>query len=119
MKRTVAVVLALMIAAPALAQDRPPAQRQTLKDLAFTLGESHALRQACQGTGDQYWRGKMSEMLQVETPDEGFDRTLRESFNTGFAAAQAQFPSCDSHSQAQAAQVARHGAGLAETAGRP
>jgi uncharacterized protein (TIGR02301 family) len=119
MRRLAGLALALVLAAPALAQERTPAQHQTLTDLAFVLGESHALRQACQGAADQYWRERMSRLLQTETPDEAFDRSLRESFNTGYAAAQAQFPDCDARSQAEAVQVARRGAALAEAAGRP
>ena len=103
----------------ARAQDRSPAQRQTLGDLAYVLGESHALRQACQGPADQYWRNRMSDLLKVETSDEAFDRTLREAFNTGYAAAQAQFPACDDHGRAQAASLARRGASLAAEIGRP
>ena len=120
MKPRAAAALALLLAAgPALAQDRTPVQRQTLTELAYVLGESHALRQDCQGQADQYWRLRMSQLLQAETPDEAFDRSLRENFNTGYAAAQAQFPMCDDRSQAEAARLARRGAALAQTAGRP
>ena len=118
-RRLSALVLVAVLPALALAQDRAPAQRQTLSDLAYVLGQSHALRQACQGAGDQFWRGRMSQMLSVETPDEAFDRSLREAFNTGYAAAQAQFSACDARSQAEAARVARRGAALSESAGRP
>jgi uncharacterized protein (TIGR02301 family) len=104
---------------PALAQDRSPAQRQTLSELAFTLGQSHALRQACLGGADQYWRIRMSQLLQAEQSDQAFDRTLREAFNTGYAAAQGQYPACDARGQAEAARLARRGASLAEAAGRP
>jgi uncharacterized protein (TIGR02301 family) len=120
MRLLAGAALALLLAAgPALAQDRAPVQRQTLTELAYVLGESHALRQACMGEGDQYWRSRMSQLLQVETPDEAFDRSLRESFNTGYAAAQAQFPMCDDRSQAEAARLAHRGEALAEAAGRP
>ena len=119
MKWLAAAALVLATAGSALAQDRTPAQRQTLTDLAYALGQSHALRQACVGAADQYWRERMGQLLQTETPDEAFERGLRESFNTGYAAAQAQFSACDARSQAEAAQVARHGASLAGAAGKP
>jgi uncharacterized protein (TIGR02301 family) len=122
--KVVASALAVVLAAAstlaaARAQDRTPAQRQTLSELAYVLGESHALRQVCQGAGDQFWRDRMSQLLQTETPDEAVDRSLRESFNTGYGAAQAQFTACDDHSRTEAAAVARRGAALAEEAGRP
>ena len=119
MKRMMGILLALAVAHSAVAQDRTPAQRQTLSELAYALGQSHALRQACLGAADQYWRERMGLLLQTETPDESFERSLRESFNTGYAAAQAQFSACDARSQAEAGQIARHGASLAEAAGKP
>lgn len=119
MKSLAAVALALIAATSAVAQDRTPAQRQTLTDLAYALGQSHALRQACEGGADQYWRTRMSQILQTETPDEAFERGLRNAFNTGYAAAQAQFQACDAQTQAEAVQVAHRGAALAEAAGRP
>jgi uncharacterized protein (TIGR02301 family) len=119
MKRWAVLCLAFAVTTSALAQDRSPAQRQTLTELAYVLGQSHALRQACQGVGDQYWRARMSQLLQSETPDETFERGLREAFNTGYAAAQAQFSKCDASSQAESAQVARRGATLARAAGKP
>jgi len=119
MRRLLVLVLALSTGTAALAQDRTPAQRQTLNELAHVLGQSHALRQACEGPSDQYWRIRMSQLLQAETPDETFERRLREAFNTGYAAAQAQFQACDAGSRAEAVQVAHRGAALAEAAGRP
>jgi uncharacterized protein (TIGR02301 family) len=76
----------------ALAQDRSPAERQTLLDLAFTLGESHALRQVCEGAGDQYWRARMMRLTEVEKADQAFDAQLRDRFNTGFAAGPGPVP---------------------------
>jgi len=94
-------LIALVLAATALApqalaqsQDRTPAVRQSLVDLAYVLGEAHALRQACQGADDQYWRTRMIRMVDTEQPDAALDRRLKESFNTGFASRQGEFPTC-------------------------
>lgn len=106
-------VLALLAALPAQAQERAPAQRQTLVDLAYVLGESHALRQACQGEADQYWRARMIRMVEVEAPDESLDRRLRTAFNTGFSSARARRPLCDEATRAEAAQAAGRGQALA------
>jgi uncharacterized protein (TIGR02301 family) len=102
----------LSAAGPALAQDRGPAERQTLLDLAFTLGESHALRQVCEGSGDQYWRSRMVRLTEVEKADQAFDAQLRERFNTGFAARQGEFPSCDDDSRKAEQATARKGQAL-------
>lgn len=109
-----ALALALLVpAAPALAQDRGPAERQRLLDLAFTLGESHALRQLCEGPSDQYWRARMVRLAEVEKADQAFDAQLRDRFNTGFAARQGEFPTCDEASRRAEQTSARHGQALA------
>jgi uncharacterized protein (TIGR02301 family) len=100
---------ALSLSQPAAAQDRTPAQRQALAELAWLLGQTHALRQACEGPGDQYWREWMSKLLEREAEDEAFDARMRERFNTGYASAQARFPRCSTESQAEAAQLAKRG----------
>jgi uncharacterized protein (TIGR02301 family) len=112
-------VAALLIAAftalatPVLAQEREPAERQRLLDLAYTLGESHALRQTCEGTSDQYWRSRMVRLTEVEQAEQGFDAQLRERFNVGFAARQGEFPLCDASSRKAEQQSARKGQALA------
>jgi uncharacterized protein (TIGR02301 family) len=111
-----AALLTLALLAPAasaLAQDRGPAERQRLLDLAFTLGESHALRQLCEGPGDQYWRARMVRLAEVEKADQAFDAQLRDRFNTGFAARQGEFPACDEASRQAEQASARHGQALA------
>jgi uncharacterized protein (TIGR02301 family) len=109
------VLAALAVLAPVagIAQDRGPVERQRLLDLAFTIGESHALRQLCQGTGDQYWRARMMRLTEVEKADQAFDAQLRDKFNTGFAARQGEFPQCDADSRRAAQAAARHGQALA------
>jgi uncharacterized protein (TIGR02301 family) len=108
-----ALAAGLVASGAALAQDRSPAERQTLLDLAFTLGETHALRQACEGAGDQYWRARMMRLTDVEKADQAFDAQLRDRFNTGFAARQGEFPACDEASRRAEQDSARHGQALA------
>jgi uncharacterized protein (TIGR02301 family) len=104
---------ALATGGPALAQDRSPVERQTLLDLAFTLGESHALRQVCEGAGDQYWRARMMRLVEVEKADQALDAQLRDRFNTGFAAGQGRFPECGEASLHAEQQAAVEGRALA------
>lgn len=107
------VLAVLSGAGAALAQDRSPTERQTLLDLAFTLGESHALRQVCEGAGDQYWRARMMRLVEVEKADQAFDTQLRDRFNTGFAAGQGQFTECGEGSLRAEQQAAVKGRTLA------
>jgi uncharacterized protein (TIGR02301 family) len=108
----IGVSLSALIAVPVLAQDRDAGERQRLLDLAYTLGESHALRQACEGEGDQYWRSRMVRLTEVEQADQAFDIQLRERFNTGFAARRSEYPTCDADSRKAEQQVARKGQAL-------
>lgn len=106
------MMIAVLLATPALAQERTPAARETLADLAYTLGQAHALRTRCQGEGDQVWRARMVRMVEVERPDEAFRDQLFDGFNTGFLSANAAHPRCDDGARAEAAKVAQRGRDL-------
>lgn len=113
------LVIAGLLAGPllpggaALAQERSPVERQTLVDLAYTLGRSHALRQACVGAGDQYWRDKMMDLSRTEAAEADFDARLKNAFNSGFASGQTEFPTCSADSRRAEAAAAQKGQGLA------
>jgi uncharacterized protein (TIGR02301 family) len=118
--RALAAGLALsLIACPALAQDRSPVARQNLIDLAYILGQSHALRQACNGERDQYWRNRMFQLLDVEGSFQAEQARLANTFSTGYLAERARFPSCSKASKAEAAQLAKRGQTLSEALAKP
>jgi len=108
-----ALLIATSAAGPAWAQDRPPAERQALVDLAYVLGESHALRQACRGEGDQFWRTRMIGLQEIEQPDDSLQRRLRAAFNTGYSSARTAHPACTPQSRAAEAEAAAEGRSLA------
>ena len=110
-----AVLATAATAHPAFAQERSPAERQTLVELAYVIGESHALRQACTGPGDQYWRMRMQQLVAAEQPDAPFSRRLTDSFNDGFIAGRQGFPTCDGRARQEAARVAQKGRELSVT----
>lgn len=113
MKRLLPVLAILVLASPVLAQERPPPERQSLVDLAYAIGESHALRQVCNGDGDQHWRDRMAELVNTEAADEAFEARLKQAFNSGFAARKAQFPTCGIDSRKAELAVARKGESIA------
>ena len=122
--RTAALALALALAtivAPrtASAQDRGPETRQVLADLAYTLGQSHALRQACVDKDDQFWRDRMGRLLGVEASDQALNRRLRGAFDTGFAAARLSYPRCGAGARAELARLAGRGKDLAARLAAP
>lgn len=108
---------ALLCASPSYGQERDPASRQQLLDLAYVLGEAHALRQACR-PDDQYWRNRMRRLIQVEFPDEPFADRLADRFNTGFTVREAQFTTCDARTRAEEQAVAARGRRMSDALSR-
>lgn len=109
MRRLMLTLALAAFAFPVLAQDRSPPLRQKLVDLAYVLGESHALRQACAGAEDQYWRTRMMNLVSTEKPDTALDGRLKESFNTGFASRQTEFQACSPAARRAEMAAANHG----------
>ena len=85
-----------------------------LSNTAYAIGESHALRQVCSGDGDQHWRDRMAELINTEAADADLETRLKQSFNSGYAARQSQFPSCGPDSRKAELAVARKGEGIAK-----
>jgi uncharacterized protein (TIGR02301 family) len=108
------LLAALALASPASAQPRS----QTVSDLAFALGQSHALRQLCQGVQDQYWRQRMERMIELEAPDPADRPPQTERFNDGFLAGKRQYPHCTMQSRAAERSAAARGQALANLLAR-
>jgi uncharacterized protein (TIGR02301 family) len=93
-----------------------PQARQALDDLAYVLGQSHALRQTCRGTHDQYWRAKMLSLMQLEAAsDPRMAARLSRAFNAGFDTERASHPVCAAAALQEAARQAERGRVLAIT----
>jgi uncharacterized protein (TIGR02301 family) len=107
-----ALAALLIFATPALSQERDPGARQVLVDLAYVLGQAHALRQVCEA-GDQHWRTRMLGLVEAEGNDHAFAERLRGQFNAGFVAGQAQFTTCTPEARKAETQAAARGAALA------
>jgi uncharacterized protein (TIGR02301 family) len=112
--RGLSLILALTTALPALAQERSPADRQSLVELARILGESHAIRRVCEGAEDQFWRTRMQRLLDQEAADQGLKTRLSLAFNDGFHAGQALYPKCTDAARAEARKIAASGQALSE-----
>ena len=118
MRRSV-LGLALLLATPVFAQDRSPAERQALLDLARMLGESHAIRQACEGPQNGYWYSRMQRLLAIEAADQAQTRRLGLAFNAGFNATGALFPRCTDAARAEGRRVAKAAETLSEKLAGP
>ena len=110
---------ALLATSPAFAQERPPDAVKALVALSRVLGESHAIRRACVGTQDQFWRGRMQQLLDVEDPDVALKTQLSVAFNDAFNAARALYPKCSALARAEAHRIARAGRTLSERLEQP
>ena len=109
--------LALAAGAGAFAQEPPRrsgADRQVVVQLAYSLGEAHALRRLCAGPGDATWYARMQRLEAQEAADDSSRAQLVESFNAGFAARQAQFVGCNRRSKMAERAVAQRGVALAQ-----
>ena len=93
--------------------ERSPVARERIVQLAYVLGEAHALHRLCAGPADATWFGRMQRLEAQEAGDEEFRRRLVESFNAGFASREAEFPTCTAASQAVERRVAAKGGQLA------
>jgi len=119
--RRLGAILSLLAVSAAMADapPRPPEQRQAVIELAYVLGESHALHRACAGAQDNTWRARMSRLVQVEGADAAYKQQLTASFNAGFLARHAEFTTCTTKSQAAERGVAEHGRILARRLSAP
>lgn len=111
--------LGLIIVTPAFAQERSPAGREQLADLARLLGESHALRQVCDGPEDQFWRTRMQGMLDQEAAEQALKTRLSIAFNEGYHSGQALYPKCSEAARAEARNAAANGERLSERLAGP
>ncbi len=110
------LMLALALGSSGMAQSmhRSPQAREALVQLAYDLGEAHALHRLCAGPTDATWYTRMQQLQAQEAADEAFRRRLVESFNAGFGAGSSEFPACTPQSRAAERAVAARGAALAQ-----
>ncbi|MFC3078894.1 TIGR02301 family protein [Phenylobacterium terrae] len=100
-RRTLAAAIALALAgqAQAQAQAQDSGRRGDLVALSRVLGESQALREACEGKKDQYWRSRMMRLLSLEEADGAAGAALTAAFNAGYAEARQAWPDCGPESR--------------------
>lgn len=94
MRSALLVLVLSALALPALAQERTIEMREALVQLARVLGESHALRQTCEGTDDQFWRSRMNRLAETEQAEPVLEREMKDAFNAGFAGARRLYSDC-------------------------
>ncbi len=116
---TLGLAVALALAsAPSLglAQSirRSPQAREALVQLAYDLGEAHALHRLCAGPSDATWYARMQQLQAQEAADESFRRRLVQSFNGGFSAGSSEYTACTPKARAAERAITARGAALAQ-----
>jgi uncharacterized protein (TIGR02301 family) len=104
-------VAALLTALPAAAAT--PVERQQTIDLAYVLGEAHALAAVCGAPSDLRWRARMNRLMEVEGQDPATRGRLADGFNAGFLTRQSEFAGCTPAARRAQRNVAGRGAALA------
>ena len=96
MRAAAALMIALALAPPALAQPRERPARLSYEEqtvaLARILGGAHYLSITCASRTDQRWRDAMRGLMQREPGQSG---ELTAAFNEGYRDEEARFPVCD------------------------
>lgn len=113
----IGVVAAALATGPACAQEAGRAD--DLAALAGALGQSQALREACEGMRDQYWRSRMMRLLEIEPLAQQIGPRLTQAFNAGYAEQAQAFPACGPESRAAEAAAAERGRAAAVRLLRP
>jgi uncharacterized protein (TIGR02301 family) len=116
MRALLLLTAALALAGPAAAQ---PTRPDLLVQLARVIGESHALRQVCEGRQDQYWRERMFGLLDAEAPDDALRDRLSRAFNSGYIGGQLEFARCSAASREAETRAAAQGRDVAARLGQP
>jgi uncharacterized protein (TIGR02301 family) len=112
-KLTSLACAALLAALPAAAAT--PVERQQTVDLAYVLGEAHALAVICGATGDLRWRARMNRLLELEGQDVATRGRLADSFNAGVLTRQSEFRACSPAARQARRATAGKGAALARS----
>lgn len=110
------LALALALIVPgAHAAPRTQDYLRDLVQLSGILGGAHAIRLTCNGRDDQYWRGRMMEMLEMEAGEAGpLRQAMVDAFNRGYEFEAARRSLCDADTVNAEAAYAGQGRIIAE-----
>ena len=88
---------------------------RNLAELSKVIGAAHAVRVACNGVDDQYWRSYMQQILGLEAPERGpLRERMVEGFNRGYQQSEARNGRCSANSAQAEAEYAREGRRLSD-----
>lgn len=112
LKKTL-LVLTMLSALPAAAQDDYEARRAALTGLSQIFGELHHIRRLCEPDREgDVWRDRMKRLIDLEQPSFDLREEMVGSFNDGYSSAQSRFAFCDRDAEDYAAARALTGEAL-------
>lgn len=113
MLKKILLVLTMISALPAAAQDEYEARRAALTGLSRIFGELHHIRRLCEpGREGDIWRDRMKGLIDLEQPSFDLRDEMVGSFNDGYSSAQSRFANCDRDAEDYAAARALTGEAL-------
>ena len=120
MLKKILLVLTMMSASPAAAQDDYEARRAALTGLAQIFGELHHIRRLCEPDREgDIWRDRMKRLIDLEQPSFDLREEMVGSFNDGYSRAQSRFAFCDRDAEDYAATRALTGEALVSNLSAP
>ncbi|MEO9969477.1 MAG: TIGR02301 family protein [Hyphomonadaceae bacterium] len=94
---------------------RDQAYFRNLTRLSAVIGSAHAVRVACNGVDDQYWRSYMQQILGLEASERGNLRSsMVDAFNRGYQQGERRSSRCTAESARIEAEYAREGKRLSD-----
>ena len=114
--RLIACLCLLFASVPAqgaAAQEDFMRYQQQLLRMAEILGGVHHLRGTCDDSENQYWRGRMLRLIDIEQPSQSLRNQMIERFNANYDEQKRRFPKCGNKTSKEAARLAREGESLA------
>ncbi len=113
MLKKILLVLTVIYALPALAENDYEARRAALTGLSRIFGEMHHIRRLCEPDREgDIWRDRMKRLIDLEQPAFDLREEMVGSFNDGYSSAQSRFAYCDRDAEDYAAARALTGEAL-------
>lgn len=113
MLKKILLVLTMMSALPAAAQDEYESRRAALTGLSRIFGELHHIRRLCEPDREgDIWRDRMKRLIDLEQPSFDLRDEMVGSFNDGYSSAQSRYAYCDRDAEDYAAARALTGEAL-------
>lgn len=109
-----AALLAFLLATPASAAPDSKPYDDKMMRLSEILGAVHYLRELCGANEGQYWRQRMQDLMEAESPSALRRAKLSRAFNQGYRSYSRTYNTCSPSAQTAITRFLGEGAELSE-----